>query len=324
VNPSPRMAMIGLGVMASRMITNMNNHGDFDITAGWDPSPDACGRIKTLEPGIRIGASAAEIIAADDTDFVYIATPPAFHREYAEAAIKAAKPVLCEKPLGVDIAESRGLTALAERREAPNAVNFPFAAAAAVQAIEAALKDGTIGEVKAVDIRLHFCKWPRDWQEPAAWLSERAQGGFVRETFSHYAYLSEKLFGPATLINAINRYPDDAVSAETHALALLNCRGIPVTFAGGTGGIDASGADRVDFTVWGTNSAYRLYDWNRLQASTGDGWTDQLTNIADPRQEGYRLQMANLGQFLAGNEHTMATFRDALHVQELVEKILAA
>ncbi|MBT3911238.1 MAG: gfo/Idh/MocA family oxidoreductase, partial [Rhodospirillaceae bacterium] len=73
MNPSPRMAMIGLGVMASRMITNMNNHGDFDITAGWDPSPDACGRIKTLEPGIRIGASAAEIIAADDTDFVYIA-----------------------------------------------------------------------------------------------------------------------------------------------------------------------------------------------------------------------------------------------------------
>ena len=47
-------------------------------------------------------------------------------------------------------------------------------------------------------------------------------------------------------------------------------------------------------------------------------------NIADPRQEGYRLQMANLGQFLAGNEHTMATFRDALRVQELVEKILAA
>jgi len=319
-----RVGVIGLGVMATRMITNARHHGGFTAAAAWDPDPAACERAAELFPDLRITDNAAEAIKGNDIDGVYIASPPIYHREYAEAAMAAGKPVLSEKPLGIDVAESRILTEQAAASATGDAVNFTFATAPAVTALEAAISNGTIGDVAAVDIRLHFCKWPRDWQVPAAWLSDREQGGFVRETFSHYAYLTEKLFGPADLIHAVARYPDDGRSAETHALAMMECGDIPVTFAGGTGGLDASGADRIDFTVWGSKAAYRLYDWNRLSSSTGDGWCDQLTEIDDTREEGYRRQVETIGSFFSGNAHVLPGFADALRVQELVEAILTA
>ena len=320
----PRIGLIGLGVMATRMLTNIGNHGGFARHAAWDPDPDARARAREAFPDLAVRDDAGAVIGDADTDIVYIATPPAHHREYALAAADAGKKVFSEKPLGVDVAESRQLVERFDADGIANAVNFTFSGAPAVEVIEAALADGTIGEVAAVDIRLHFCRWPRDWQVPAAWLSERAQGGFVRETFSHYAYLMERLFGRARLVSAHCRYPDGGVAAETHALAMMDCGGLPVTFAGGTGGLGNSGADRVDFTIWGRRATYRLYDWNRLRVSTGDGWEERLTDIADPRQEGYRRQLLNLGRFAAGEPQRMATFADARSVQELVEAILAA
>ncbi len=318
------IGVIGLGVMATRMITNTMAYGGFRIGAAWDPDPGACERTSILAPDIRIVEDPNALIDDDALDGIYIASPPASHVDYATAAVTRGKPILCEKPLGIDLAITHRMTETAITSGVRNAVNFTFATAPAVTEIENALADGTVGNVAAVDIRLHFCKWPREWQAPATWLSERAEGGFVRETFSHYAYLADRLFGPATLEHAVARYPIDNTGAETHALALISAGGVPITFAGGTGGLDASDADRIDFTVWGTNVAYRLYDWNRLRSSGGDGWKEHLEEITDARQEGYRRQVGAIGAFFNGHKHPLPDFAQAFRIQELVEAILAA
>ena len=318
------IGVIGLGVMATRMITNTMAYGGFRIGAAWDPDPGACERTSILAPDIRIVEDPNALIDDDALDGIYIASPPASHVDYATAAVTRGKPILCEKPLGIDLAITHRMTETAITSGVRNAVNFTFATAPAVTEIENALADGTVGNVAAVDIRLHFCKWPREWQAPATWLSERAEGGFVRETFSHYAYLADRLFGPATLEHAVARYPIENTGAETHALALISAGGVPITFAGGTGGLDASGADQIDFTVWGTNVAYRLYDWNRLRSSGGDGWKEHLEEIIDARQEGYRRQVGAIGAFFNGHKHPLPDFAQAFRIQELVEAILAA
>ena len=319
----PAVGVIGLGVMGQRMLTNMTHFGGFRLRCGWDPDATACRHAEEAYSGFSIGDSAAAVIENPETDLVYIACPPLFHRDYALAAAAAGKSVLCEKPLGVDVTESRDLVTRIERSGVRNCVNFPFAEAAAVEVIETALKDGGLGAVAGVDIRLHFCRWPRDWQAPATWLGERAQGGFVRETFSHYVYLTQKLFGPMRLVEAVNRYPDDGVSAETHCLALFDCGGVPVTFAGGTGGPLSNEQDRIEFTVWGEEGVHRLTDWNRVRISDGAGWREQLGEIDDPRQDGYRRMLRNLARFLRDEPNTMPSFRDALAVQEVVEAVLA-
>jgi predicted dehydrogenase len=315
----PRIAFIGLGIMGHRMLTNMTAHGGFTLLGGWDPSSEATARTRAAFPDLPIAATPEALIADPAADVVYIACPPGAHKVHALAAIAAGKAVFCEKPLGVDLADSREMVSRVEAAGVKNAVNFPFADAQAVNAIEAALKSGAVGAVAGVDVRLHFARWPRAWQADAAWLAERAEGGFVREVFSHFAYLIQRLLGPAHLVRASVRYPADPALCETHFLARLDCGGVPVSVAGGAGGV---GPDRIEFTLWGAKSSYRLWDWNRLQSTAGEDWRDELTEIEDPRQDGYMRMLDNLRAFLAGEPNTMPSFRDALSVQDLVEAIL--
>jgi 1,5-anhydro-D-fructose reductase (1,5-anhydro-D-mannitol-forming) len=315
------IGVIGLGIMGRRMLNNMSAHGGFSVVAAWDPDPTVCTMIRNTYPDIRIAGNADEVIGDARVRVVYIASPPAAHVEYALAVIERGKGVYCEKPLAVDLRQSEELVRRAEHAGVINTVNFSFAGKAASETISKALRDGKVGDASGVDIRLHFCRWPRDWQAGATWLAKREQGGFVREVLSHYVYLTERLFGRTNVHHASVRYPQDGVSAETQVLADLNCNGIAISVAGGIGGV---GPDRVEYTVWGTQTSYRLYDWNRLQSSTGEGWIEELTDIENPRQEGYISMLNNFHALLEGKPHTMPSFRDGLSVQTAIEKILAS
>lgn len=305
--------------MGQRMLTNMSTHRGFSFVGGWDPSAAARAQARDRFPDLPIAESATALIESAQTDLVYIACPPAHHAEYAHAAMAAGKAVLCEKPLTVEAGQGRALVERAAAAGAAAAVNFPFADARAANTIDTALKEEALGAVLGVDVRLHFARWPRAWQADAAWLAHRAQGGFVREVLSHFIYLIHRLFGPSRVDGSLVRYPADPSLCETHVLAQLTCGDIPVSIAGGTGG---TGPDAIAFTVWGERRSYQLYDWNRLRSSTGEGWREELTDIADPREDGYRRMLDNLRAFLNGSAHTMPSFGDAFGVQEIIEAIL--
>jgi predicted dehydrogenase len=315
-----KATIIGLGVMGQRMLGNMAKYAGFDAVSAWDPDAGARERTAARYPGIRIAPHAEAAIADPDTTVVYIASPPVSHRAHALAAIAADKAVYCEKPLGVDVAESRALAEAAKAAGVINIVNFSLASAVATTAIETSLTAGECGDVLGVDIVLHFSQWPRAWQvDAASWLSRRAEGGFTREVLSHWIYLSERLFGPATLERAWVRYPDGD-GAETHLQAALHVGGLPVSVAGSVGG---TGPDRVEYTLYGSRASCRILDWNRLLRSDGGEWQADLTHIADPREAGYEAQLAHAARAVAGQAHTMPDFEAALSVQVLIEAMLA-
>ena len=71
---------------------------------------------ETIEalPGLELVGAAGrqgwrELVTRRDVDGVIVATAPASHAEIAEAALRAGKPVLCEKPLTLDVASARAL-----------------------------------------------------------------------------------------------------------------------------------------------------------------------------------------------------------------------
>ncbi len=210
----------------------------------------------------------------------------------------------------VDAVESAGVL---------NVVNFPFADSQPINLIQSKLADGVVGDVRGVDLRLHFSSWPRDWQDTARWLTLREQGGFIREVVSHYVYLLERLFGPSTVVDANVNFPDDPSLCETHFLASLECGGRHVALAGGAGGV---GPDIVEFTIWGEKTSFCLWDWNKLKSTTGSNWQDELRELTDPRQDGYHRMLDNVRNALEGRVHTMPSFRTALSVQTVIESIL--
>ncbi len=316
-----RVAIIGLGVIGRRMLTNMPSQGRLEVTGGWDLSAEARSAAAADFPWLRIAETAEALIAEPETDLVYIGVPPKAHAAYARASVQAGKAVFCEKPLGVDLQESRRITREVEAGGRPQAVNLALAAARGVTVMRRAIADGSLGEIAGADIRLHFGRWPRGWQDSATWLSGRAEGGFTREVATHFLYLTDSLLGPGRVVAASPAYPEDPEAAESHVVARLVCGGRPVTLAGSVGG---AGPDRVEFTLWGSRRSYRMTDFYRLWQSDGGGWHDALPGIDNPALDSYGLQLDELVRMLDGEPHVLPDFATALRVQEQVEAILAA
>ena len=90
----------------------------------------------------------AEVAEAGDVDVVAVATPVEAHAEAVAAALRAGKPVLCEKPLGVDADETRELRELADDTGLTNAVGFNYRYVPAVALARELVDAGRLGELR--------------------------------------------------------------------------------------------------------------------------------------------------------------------------------
>lgn len=317
--PTHRIAVIGLGIMGRRLLANLRNHVAFEPVALWDPSEEACEKAREEAPEVPVVGSAEEAMAA--AEVVYLACPPVPRKAYALAAAAAGKGVFLEKPLGIDIEESRDLVKRLEQAGVPAAVNFTQAAGRALSEIQRAKKAGEMGKLEGVDIVVTYPTWPRAWQVEADWLRFRAEGGFTREVISHFVFFSERVIGSTKLIAAHPSYPAVEELCETHVLARLeNAQGVPVTILGSVGGAQP---DRQEVTIKGSERSYRVSEFYQLWSSEGEDFKEVLQRPADPRRDSLQRQLNELDNCLQREAHLLATPAEALSVQEKIETILA-
>ena len=313
-----RVGVIGLGTVGSRFVDQFNSHGAFELVAAWDIDPEACTAHKNK---VRIALDADAVIA--ESDLIYVAVPPLHHAQYVLDALKAGTAVFCEKPLGIDLDPSRQLVAAVEQSGLPAGVNFVFSAAPSATRLQQMLIDGQLGALVRADLRFHFSQWPRAWHNKAQWLRFRDQGGWVREVVSHFIFLANRTLGNLELENRFVDYEDgpNGSLCETTALAHFSTPSIPISLAGTSIG---AGPDIVDLTVRGSKGAVRIWDWYRLQTSRdADSWLDVFSSTREQLGiDAYTAQLAQLDLMMKGAENTIATFREAMLVQECVESLL--
>ena len=312
------VGIIGLGTVGRRFVEQFGNHEQFNLVAGFDV--DAAARQQAVDDfGIAVVEDAASLVDDPAVDLVYIATPPLFHELFVDQVQAAGKAIFCEKPLGVDNAATKAMVERVEQGQARAAVNFVFGAAPSAVEMVQKVNDGFCGEVLGADLRLHFCRWPRDWQAKATWLRDRDQGGWVREVVSHYVFLIHRLFGPATIEQVHVGYPDDGTS-EQSLHAVLDCNGVTVRL---TGTSDASGADEVEFTVRGSDASLRLTNWYQLTSAASDApWQPVLTDTEVAPPAAYAKQLGQVAAMTHAEPNSLATFAESYAVQELVEALL--
>jgi len=315
-----QIGVISLGVMGQRMLARLAAHPRLRARVAWDPNPAAVAEVRKLHPDLRIAASAAEAIATPALDCIYISSPPASHLAYAHQGFDAGLAVFSEKPLTVDFTEGRKAIARIEAGRLRSAVNFSLATSPGLAAMQAAIRDGSIGRPERVEIELAFDQWPRTWQAAAGrWLAERAEGGFSREVLSHFVFVLQRALGQAQVEAAKPDYPADGVGAERALQARLNAGGVPVTVAAQVGGT------RPDFnrmTLIGSAGAIEIHDWFGLRRRGVEGdWIAQGTPQSN-RQTGQSGQLDQVAQMIDGQAHTLPSFAEALAVQETIEAIL--
>ena len=319
---SVALGLVGFGIMGERLLRAALAHDPAVIrpVAVWDPSPAAATRLAEIAPGLPMLDSAASVIAA--CDVLYIASPPSSHIAHAEAAFAAGKAAFLEKPLASDLAEARRFVAAAEARGARAAVNFPMASSPAVAQL-AAWRAG-IGAPGALSISADFATWPRGWQQAAAsWLAKREDGGFTREVLSHFLFLTRRQLGPLTLTSAQATYPAGD-GAETAIRAEMTAGGVPVTVTGSVGRTTADETNEWRLSCQG--GAIRLRNWSIAEKQAEDGaWATAPDALPNEKMRPLVLQrqLDKLAALTRGETVNLATLREALEVQEVVEAILA-
>ncbi len=318
-----KLGIIGYGIMGERLARALDRHDRTVVApAGiWDPSEAAMTRLASDLPEMpRLGSAEAVIEAAD---CVYIASPPQAHISHAEAALDSGRAVFCEKPLSADNALAERFVSRIEDKGERFAVNFVFASSLAVDQIKTWIAEGAVGPVRSLEIEIGFRIWPRPWQMDASgWLSRRAEGGFTREVVSHFLFLTRRLVGPLSLGSHAVTYPDGDVSEES-ITAEIDAGGVPVSLSGGVGT-----TEKDDHNLWvlrGDNGSIRLRDWSVAERLGPDGEWRQASD-AMPNEKARPLvlqrQLDKVAAMTSGGPQDLATAREALDVQQIVEAIL--
>lgn len=314
-----KLAIIGAGIMGERLARAARDQAQdmVQITGLWDLAPAASERLAEALPGLPVAGTAAAAMAS--ADCVYIASPPASHLGHAEAALAAGKSVFCEKPLAVDLAAARDF--VGRHAGARAGVNFPFASSFAVERLVSWMP--AIGAVHSLTIDVAFQNWPRPWQQDAAsWLDRTPQGGFTREVVSHFLFLTRRLIGPLSLVEALAQFPGDGRS-EFDIRAKLMAGDVPVNLTGNVGNTPKD--DHNTWTLRGEKGAVRLRDWSVAERQAADGlWHADPEALPNERMRPLvlRRQLEQVAAMNAGQAHRLATLQEALEVQEIVEAIL--
>lgn len=310
------LGIIGLGAMGRTLLQAARNHDDFDVVLAVDPQESSRKAAAQIAPEVSFSADPQDVLLSPSVDLVYIATPPSFHRGLSLAAFTAGKHVFCEKPLAVKVADGEAMVAAAAAAGKVSGVNFALSDRRSVLHLESELASGALGEVRGVEIRLHFPQWPREFQRNALWLNGREEGGFVREVLSHFIYLTQRFFGSLEVKFHDARFPADG-GAESWLSASLTAGGIPVQITASAG---VAAATTYEWFVWGTEKSYLLKDWGKLIEHRAGQWNE----VPMPVQQGDEASRLTLlaTAVRGGRLQNIASFADALGVQRVIEELI--
>ncbi len=140
---------------------------------------------------------ASELINDKDVNAVYIATPPAFHAQYAIEAMKAGKPVYVEKPMATSYRECLEMNRVSEETGVPLFVAYYRRTLPGFLKAKEIVESGTLGKVLFVNIQL-MRPATEDEKSNEAWRvnPELAGGGIFYDLASHQLDYLDFLFGP--------------------------------------------------------------------------------------------------------------------------------
>jgi len=144
---------------------------------------------------------AEALIADEDVNAIYIASPHNQHAAHVKLAAKSGKIVLCEKPLGISTAEAQACVDVCCMHNVPLAVAYYRRAWPIVQKMRELLNAGAIGDVVAARINLadYFAGDP-----DRPWLTSKAAsgGGGLANAGSHWIDLARYLLGEVISVSA--------------------------------------------------------------------------------------------------------------------------
>jgi len=169
--------------------------------------------------GARAASNLDELLEAD-VEAVYVATPVHAHREQVLACARARKHVLCEKPLGLNVAEAEEMVAACRQAGVLLGTALMMRFHSQHQAALKLIHEGRLGRPVYARAQLS-CWYP---PIPGAWRQDPALGGggALMDMGGHCLDLLEMFFGPARRLACLTTRAVHGYAVEDGATVLLD------------------------------------------------------------------------------------------------------
>jgi len=191
-NKRLRIGMIGCGEIAAATAKGIRDAEHAEIAAVMDVS-EVMARDLAETYGVPWTCDAAELLARDDVDAVYIAIPHYLLPRLTVQAARAGKHVLCEKPMATTLADAdRAIAACAEAGVFLS-IAFDAQITPSLQQVRRMIADGVIGEV--IGTRIVYLGDKPDSYWTSGWSGRIA---------TDWRTSKEKAGGGVTVMNAIH------------------------------------------------------------------------------------------------------------------------
>lgn len=276
-----RIGLLGAGRIGSLHAETLSSNEAVDTVIVYDPLP---GRAAALSAAIGADEAESAEDLMKDCDALLIASSTDSHAEHLTMAAEAGLPTFCEKPIAIELASTDRAIEAVERAGIPVMMGFNRRFDSGFAAANAAVADGSVGELMLIVGQHHDHRPPPEDYIPVS-------GGQFKDQLIHDFDLVRFVSGEEAVavhaggsavgVDVMARHDDTAVTVvtlwlESGALATLS----------GTR-MDPIGYD-VRMEVFGTKDSIAV------------GWDDRtpirLANEAEPPRDPYTEWLPRFGE----------------------------
>jgi xylose dehydrogenase (NAD/NADP) len=320
--PAPvRFGFLGAGWIAQRALGPAVHAAD-GVVLQAVAARDAV-RAAALEPAGRVFTDYAALLEDPDVDVVYICLTNDAHREWTLAALAAGKHVLCEKPLGLDLAQVSEMVEAARSARRMLVEAFWYRWHPRTRRLEQLLSGGGLGPIETMEADFSFSGADTPAMTGNYRLDPRRGGGALYDVGCYALSAAHLVLGETLRVDSVDRTLA-TTGVDLATTVALRAEGGP--HPGGTGlarcaiaatdrqVLSVTGRDaRVDFT---TGEAFT--NWHQpsaLSLTTPDGGV-RIERFAPV--DAYRLmveavaaRVAGQSGYLIGLDHSLQVARTA-------------
>jgi len=168
--------------------------------------------------------NADKLIHDPDVNAIYVATPPDTHAEYAIRAMKAGKPVYCEKPMALNYQQCLDMLRVSEETGQPLFVAYYRRRLPQFMKVRELLEKKVIGDIRFVNIQLYHPPREHDFDmERRSWhvIPEIGGGGYFADMSPHQWDILDYWFGPIKSISSMVKNKAGKYPAEDYVSVLF-------------------------------------------------------------------------------------------------------
>ncbi len=156
-HPTPlRMGVLGCANIARQFVRDVAGSAAVQVVAVASRDRDKARAFADSFQLRRAFGRYQDLLADPEVDAIYLPLPNSLHAEWAMAAARQGKHVLCEKPLAMNLAEAQAMFRTAEAHRVVLLESYPYWFQPQTRDLLELLQGGAIGRVQSMQARFGF------------------------------------------------------------------------------------------------------------------------------------------------------------------------